>query len=54
LKFYKSFKGIKVISPILPFDLTTNANKGRTFYQIRSSIGKIKSFLTLRKSFQNE
>jgi len=28
LEFYKIFKCIKVISPILPSDLTPNSNKG--------------------------
>jgi hypothetical protein len=28
LEFYKSFRGIKVISPLLPFDLMSNPNGG--------------------------
>jgi hypothetical protein len=37
-KFYKKFQGIKVISPILLFDLTSNSNGEVTLQKTKSLI----------------
>jgi len=44
LEFYKSFRGIKVILPLLPSNLMPNPNRIGTLHQIRSLRDEIESF----------